>query len=57
MGVTKRDFQVVYVDVILAHIKTRLDLLGIQPFRWDQRLGPQYSKSCKYTRKTKPDAI
>ena len=28
MGVTKRDFQVVYiVDVILVHIKTRLDLL------------------------------
>ena len=38
MGVTKRDFQVVYVDVILVHIKTRLDLLGIQTFRWDQRL-------------------
>ena len=36
MGVTKRDFQVV-------HIKTRLDLLGIQTFRWDQRLGRQYS--------------
>ena len=45
MGVTKRDFQVVYiyVDVILVHIKTRLDLLGIQTFRWDQRLGRQYS--------------
>ena len=26
------------VDVILVHIKTRLDLLGIQMFRWDQRL-------------------
>ena len=25
------------VDVILVHIKTRLDLLGIQTFRWDQR--------------------
>ena len=32
-----------YVDVILVHIKTRLDLLGIQTFRWDQRLGRQYS--------------
>ena len=32
------------VDVILVHIKTRLDLLGIQTFsRWDQRLGRQYS--------------
>ena len=41
MDVTKRDFQVVYiyyVDVILVHIKTRLVLLGIQTFRWDQRL-------------------
>ena len=28
----------IYVDVILVHIKTRLDLLGIQTFRWDQRL-------------------
>ena len=27
----------IYVDVILVHIKTRLDLLGIQTFRWDQR--------------------
>ena len=26
--------------------------------RWDQRLGRQYSNSsCKYTRKTKPEAI
>ena len=25
-------------DVILVHIRTRLDLLGIQTFRWDQRL-------------------
>ena len=33
----------IYVDVILVHIKTRLDLLGIQTFRWDQRLGRQYS--------------
>ena len=33
----------VYVDLILVHIKTRLDLLGIQTFRWDQRLGRQYS--------------
>ena len=33
----------IYVDVILIHIKTRLDLLGIQTFRWDQRLGRQYS--------------
>ena len=24
--------------MILVHIKTRLDLLGIQTFRWDQRL-------------------
>ena len=32
-----------YVDVILVHIKIRLDLLGIQTFRWDQRLGRQYS--------------
>ena len=32
----------IYVDVILVHIKTRLDLLGIQTFRWDQRLGRQY---------------
>ena len=29
--------------MILVHIKTRLDLLGIQTFRWDQRLGRQYS--------------
>ena len=45
MGVTKRVFQAVYiyVDVVLVHIKTRLDLLGIQTFRWDQRLGRQYS--------------
>ena len=45
MGVIKRVFQVVYiyVDVILVHIKTRLDLLGIQTFRWDQRLGRLYS--------------
>ena len=29
----------IYADVILlVHIKTRLDLLGIQTFRWDQRL-------------------
>ena len=28
----------VELDVILVHIKTRLDLLGIQTFRWDQRL-------------------
>ena len=33
----------IYVDVILVHIKTRLDLLGIHTFRWDQRLGRQYS--------------
>ena len=33
----------IYVDVILVHIKTRLDLLGIQTFRWDQTLGRQYS--------------
>ena len=34
----------IYVDVILVHIKIRLDLLGIQTFsRWDQRLGRQYS--------------
>ena len=25
-------------DPIIVHIKTRLDLLGIQTFRWDQRL-------------------
>ena len=30
--------------MILVHIKTRLDLLGIQTFRWDRRLGRQYSK-------------
>ena len=35
-------FRCIYVDVILVHIKTRLDL-GIQTFRWDQRLGRQYS--------------
>ena len=29
--------------MILVHIKTRLDLLGIKTFRWDQRLGRQYS--------------
>ena len=29
--------------MILVHIKTRLDLLGIQTFRWDQRLGRQCS--------------
>ena len=29
--------------MILVHIKTRLDLLGIQTFRWDQNLGRQYS--------------
>ena len=49
MGVTKRVFQVVYmyicVDVILVHIKTRLDLLGIQTFRWDQRLGRQHNSN------------
>ena len=28
----------IYVDVILVHIKTRLDLLGIQTFRWDPTL-------------------
>ena len=28
----------IYVDVILVQIKTRLYLLGIQTFRWDQRL-------------------
>ena len=39
MGVTKKEFSGgIYVDVILVHIKTRLDLLGIQTFRWDQRL-------------------
>ena len=34
----KRIFRWYNVDVILVHIKTRLDLLGIQTFRWDQRL-------------------
>ena len=40
----------IYVDVILVHIKTRLDLLGIQTFRWDQRLGPQYSNLDRHVR-------
>ena len=43
MGVTKRDFQVYVCRRDLVHIKTRLDLLGIQTFRWDQRPGRQYS--------------
>ena len=33
-----------YADMILVHIKTRLDLLAIQQTsRWDQKLGQQYS--------------
>ena len=46
--------------MILVHIKTRLDLLGIQTFRWDQRLGRQYSNLNRHVstqEQTKPEAI